>query len=44
METMSHIGGVVRPNKKLAEYYKKKYQVFQLMFDHQMEYRRIMST
>ncbi|PIK44640.1 hypothetical protein BSL78_18499 [Apostichopus japonicus] len=44
METMSHVGGVVRPNKKLSEYYKKKYQVFRSMVGHQLEYRKIMNS
>lgn len=45
MQEMCGFGDVSLPEKdhELIEYHDKKYQVFLKMYDHQMEYRRIMS-
>lgn len=42
IRSMGGKGRVVRPNDDVVEYHNKKYKVFLKMYDHQLEYRKIM--
>ena len=42
MGAMSHAGTVVEPNGAVRSLHDRKYRVFQAMYQHQLEYRRLM--
>ncbi|VEN62264.1 unnamed protein product [Callosobruchus maculatus] len=42
IEAMGGNGKVVVPNKEVVDFHNKKYNVFLKMYEHQMEYRKIM--
>lgn len=42
MSSMSPKAEVIKPDLTNAEFHKRKYQVFKLMYEHQLEYRRLM--
>lgn len=43
MGAMSHAGTVVEPNGAVRAFHDRKYRVFQAMYQHQLEYRQVMS-
>lgn len=43
MEAMSPQAEVVEPDKSTGEFHQAKYEVFQLMYENQLEYKRIMN-
>lgn len=44
MSQMSSPGKVIKANTKTREYHEKKYQVYQLMYKHQVEYGKIIQS
>jgi len=46
MKAMNRAGRVIEPcaDAEICSYHDKKYDVFRLMYEHQEEYRKIMST
>ena len=42
MAGMSQPGKVIKANPKTREYHQKKYQVYQLMYQHQLKYKQLM--
>ena len=44
MGAMSPRAEVIEPNPADAEFHARKYRVFKLMYEHQLEYRRLMTA
>jgi hypothetical protein len=44
MEAMSPQAEVIKPDFAASDFHQAKYEVFKLMYQHQLEYNRIMNS